>query len=172
MSQPSKARQGGQAMIETIVACIALIPLFFLIPLVGKYIDIKLATIAASRKLAFECTVNAAVCQDLSGNAGVVDDLRSQYFRGNGEEVLASDVPADDVSQDPNANPLWVDRKGKYLIEDYSDIGAEVDPLTFNPLGNNAFGQIAGSVRPRSARRTIRRACSGCAVQEPNRLVL
>ncbi|MBV8659957.1 MAG: hypothetical protein JO142_19225 [Burkholderiales bacterium] len=122
-------------MVETLVACIALIPLFLLMPLVGKYIDIKLATIAASRKLAFECTVRGEVCTDLGAHSDAVDQLRSQFFRGNGNEVLANDVPDDDVSVDTQRNVLWSDRSNNPLIEHYSDIGARVEPVTFDPLG-------------------------------------
>ncbi|MBV8634159.1 MAG: hypothetical protein JO002_06690 [Burkholderiaceae bacterium] len=134
------------------IASIALLPLFLLIPLLGKYIDVKLNTIAASRKLAFECTVNAAACSNLDAHTDIVDGLRSQYFRQNGQEVLANDPPNDVVNDDPNRNQLWVDRKGKALIENYSDIGAVVDPVTFNPLQSagifsnvNLFGSVLGA---------------------------
>jgi len=53
-----KHRHSGQAMTETIIAAsFVLIPLFLLIPLLGKYIDIRHTTIQAARYEAWEYTV-------------------------------------------------------------------------------------------------------------------
>lgn len=129
-------RQRGQSLIETMVACLVLIPVFALVPLLGKFIDVKLASIAASRKLAFECTVRPEVCRQFNSHPELVDQLRSRFFRGNGNEVLAGDVPADAVDDDERRNQLWVDRKGKSLLEKYSDVGARVAEVGFSPFGS------------------------------------
>lgn len=53
-----KRKYSGQAMTETVIAMsFVLIPLFLLIPLLGKYIDIQHTTIQAARYEAWEYTV-------------------------------------------------------------------------------------------------------------------
>ena len=52
-----KSRESGQAMTEfQICAAYVLIPLFLMVPLLAKYIDIKHATISAARYQAWEYT--------------------------------------------------------------------------------------------------------------------
>ena len=54
----SQNKQLGQAMTETVIASsFVLIPLFLLIPLLGKFIDIQHTTIQAARYEAWEYTV-------------------------------------------------------------------------------------------------------------------
>jgi len=58
--------------------------LFLLIPLIGKYLDIKQTTIAASRKLAFEC--NGPLRQigsNLNGNPRSPNEIRERFFSGD-----------------------------------------------------------------------------------------
>ena len=51
-------RQAGQAMTEMLVAsAFVLVPLFLIVPLVGKYIDMKQATVSASRYVVWQGTV-------------------------------------------------------------------------------------------------------------------
>ncbi len=122
-------------MIEFIVACLAIIPLFLLIPLVGKYLDVKQSSIAASRKLAFECTVRYEDCADLNANPSFADEIRARYFSGNRREVLSNDRPAEDELQAGVGNSLWVDRRGRPLLERYSDVGIRADQRNLNVGG-------------------------------------
>ena len=53
--------QQGQAMTEILVAsAFVLVPLFLIVPMVGKYIDMQHATVAASRYSAWEATVKGS----------------------------------------------------------------------------------------------------------------
>ena len=59
-TQPEKLHpmQNGQAMTEMVIASsFVLVPLFLLIPLLGKYIDLNQSTIQATRYEAWEYTV-------------------------------------------------------------------------------------------------------------------
>jgi hypothetical protein len=127
--------QAGQAIIEFLVAGLVLIPLFVLMPLIGKYLDIKETTIAASRKLAFECTVRYADCSNLAGNPSFADEIRMRFFSGDPSPVLTNDYPAQDAIEAGQGNPLWVDDKGAPLLEKYSDVGIEADAGTVDPGG-------------------------------------
>jgi len=55
--------QGGQALTEFIVVALALIPLFLLLPVIGKYQDIAHSVQLASRYAAFD----AMIRNDVSG---------------------------------------------------------------------------------------------------------
>lgn len=125
----------GQAIVEFLVAALVLIPLFLLVPVIGKYLDIKQATIAASRKLAFECTVRYQDCNSLNGSSSFADEIRLRFYGGDTAPVLTNDRPTQDaVGQD--GNPLWVDRQGRPLLENYSDVGVRTDPGNFQVDGN------------------------------------
>lgn len=134
-SQHRGTAQSGQAIIEFLVAALVLIPLFLLMPLIGKYLDIKETTIAASRKLAFECTVRYADCSNLAGNPSFADEIRMRFFSGDAWPVLTNDDPAEDTIAAGQGNPLWVDNKGTPLLEKYSDVGVEADAGTVDPGG-------------------------------------
>lgn len=125
--------QRGQAIIEFLVGALVLIPLFLLLPLLGKYLDIKQATIAASRKLAFECTVRYADCSNLNGNPSFADEIRMRFFAGDESPVLTNDLPGQDAVQPGQGNPLWVDNRGRPLLENYSDVGIRADASDIDP---------------------------------------
>ena len=50
--------QAGQSTIELIVASLILVPLFLIVPLLGKYLDLAQTTEIASRYVAFEGAVH------------------------------------------------------------------------------------------------------------------
>jgi len=120
-------RARGQAMVEFLVVAIVVVPLFLLVPLIGKYIDIKQSSIAASRKLAFECTVRYEDCASLNANPAFADEIRTRFFSGNGNEVLSNDRPDADDLDEADGNPMWVDRQGRPLLERFSDVGIRAD---------------------------------------------
>lgn len=114
-------------MIEFLVVALTLVPLFLLVPLIGKYLDIKQASIAASRKLAFECTVRYEDCNDLNSHPAFADEIRSRFFAGDTALALTNDRPAAAAIEAGNGNPLWVDRRGRPLLENFEDVGIRTD---------------------------------------------
>jgi hypothetical protein len=134
--------QRGQAVVEFLVAGLVLIPLFLLMPLIGKYLDIKQSTIAASRKLAFECTVRYADCGNLAGNPSFADEIRMRFFSGDQAPVLTNDYPAQDAIGTGQGNPLWVDNQGRSLLENYSNVGIEADAKDVNLEGGLVTGLL------------------------------
>ena len=139
--------QRGQAMVEFLVVSIVVVPLFVLVPLIGKYLDIKQSSIAASRKLAFECTVRYEDCASLNTNPAFADEIRTRFFSGNGNEVLSNDRPAADALDDGTGNPMWVDRQGRPLLERFSDVGVRADQRNID-VGVAAAANAAPQVGP------------------------
>jgi hypothetical protein len=134
----------GQALVELLVAVLVLVPLFFGIAWVAKVLDMQRATVAASRALAFECTVRPAACAAPAAHAELATDTRRRFFashrlglRSDGTEGEAPDA-------------FWVDRRGKALLERPDDVSIDVVPGRFDsPLAfaGGLGGTFSGAVR-------------------------
>lgn len=125
-------RAAGQAMVEFLVVALVLVPLFLLVPMIGKYLDMKQAAIAASRTLAFECTVRYEDCDHLDAHPSFADEIRTRFFAGDTAYALSNDRPEDAAIQAGSGNPLWVDRKNRPLLENYNDVGIRTDAHTID----------------------------------------
>ncbi len=134
-------RQRGQAMTETIItASTVLVPIFLLIPLLGKYIDMKQTAIQAARYEAWEYTVwygtNAvqtftnpsgerpfgysASGQPVKTRTEMQTESRKRFFSDyiRNDSVNNLQINQNDFSNgyDGNfANTLWVDHRGQPL---------------------------------------------------------
>jgi hypothetical protein len=117
----------GQALAETLVVMSALVPMVFLGIWVAKVADIQMASGAAARKVAFECTRRLTDCNQLSANLDILDAARIHQFAKPGRDVLSNDIASDSDHQ-LKLNPLWSDHKGRPLIETYAAISGAVDP--------------------------------------------
>jgi len=142
----------GQAMTETVItASTVLVPIFLLIPLIGKYIDIKQTTIQAARYEAWEYTVwygtnqtqtfttpsgerpfgYNATGQPVKIRTEVQNESRKRFFsdvnNANPAEAttLANlQINQSDVNNGYNANfanTLWVDHRGQPLWDGTTD---------------------------------------------------
>lgn len=135
--------QCGQALVEALVAALTLVPLALLVVLLGKFQSMQQATIAASRTLAFECTVRPDDCSDASARAALAEDVRRRHFGRIDREILTGDVLGDTASAEER-NALWVDRRGRALLERYADVAVSVAPERFDAGRSTAIGRAAG----------------------------
>lgn len=130
MSTRARRRSRGQAMTETvIVASFVLIPLFLLIPFVGKLIDIRHTTIEAARYEAWEWTVWYADngetpigfthSQPVKSENAVEQETRRRFFSRPGLPIRSTDSGTGWTASD--ANPLWTDHRGGRLYN--GDLG-------------------------------------------------
>jgi hypothetical protein len=130
----------GQAMTELLVAAsFVLVPLLLLIPLLGKYIDIRHAAIQAARYEAWEYTVW------YNGTAGGLSDDRPngypntlpiktvgqteaesmrRFFSDTALPISGDDVAGWDVA---DRNPLWTDHRGQALWDGTLDTATPTD---------------------------------------------
>lgn len=121
-------QQKGQAATECVItATFVLVPLFLIIPLLGKYIDIKHAAINQARYEAWEYTAwfgpNEAKKHILSDmpttrSAGPKSWKKT---REEGNLYFFSDPTAFDYGTDQllfQLNPLWKDHRGDWLFTD------------------------------------------------------
>jgi len=159
-------RMRGQALVETLVVAIALVPLAVLVVLLGKYQTIQSATVAASRSLAFDCAARPQQCTDAAASAWLVESLRVRHFTrpdralfsgervaadggaaagasGAGASAAAAASGAGPVGID--RHPLWRDRAGRPLLERLADVGGTVSTQHFGAGVGTASGRAASA---------------------------
>ena len=138
-------RQRGQALVETLVAAVVLIPLALLVVLLGKFQSMQQATIAASRTLAFECTVRPRACADAASHAALTDETRRRHFGRIDREILSGDLLTD-AAPAQERNVLWTDRLGTPLLERFSDVTASLASPPFDAGRATAVGRAGGGI--------------------------
>jgi hypothetical protein len=147
-------RQKGQSLTEFVIVCIILVPLFVLVPLLGKYIDMNHATIKASRYVAWERAVGRGDGENSAPNLGeVARETRRRYFSN---ETLA--IKTRDGSEDGSAadkNPLWVHGQNKPLLKSFDDVKVGlvegvVPPISQEPISAALISRFARNFNLRS----------------------
>lgn len=140
----------GQAATEFLVAAaFVLVPLFLIVPLIGKYIDIKHASIQHARFTAWEYTV-WSIDDGLGAmgrqKAGIKDNQRAgsrktKETAETGINYYFTDLtlPTYGTPMSPNRlNPLWTDHRGNSLFS-LGDVTTEIrehdTPVPFGALG-------------------------------------
>lgn len=130
-------RQQGQALTEFLVVALLLVPLFLLLPTIGKYLDIAHATQVASRYAAFDAMHrNSSTPEGWKPPTVLADEVRRRFF-SNGEAPVKTGDTAGDF--DAHRNVFWRDSQRKPLIR---HVGSDVR-LGFGAAGG-ATTQAAG----------------------------
>jgi hypothetical protein len=143
-----KTRQGGQALVETLVAAIVLLPLLLLAIYLGKLQTIQQSTLAASRSLAFECHVSFDACAKMTGTSATStelgDEIRRRHFMSTSVGINSNEYATDSAAA-AERQGLWKDHRGNALLESYADIGFRVDPDVFN-AGSGVVGGTGAKI--------------------------
>ncbi len=134
------SRQRGQALTEFLVAAVALIPLFLLVPLIAKYQDVNHAVQAASRYAAFDASLRNDGVNSWKDPGQLADEVRRRFFSNVDAPVKTGDAAGNFKAQQ---NLFWRGPRDEPLIE---DVGRDV-ALTF---GASGLPQQAGSLSPAS----------------------
>ncbi len=125
------ATASGQALTEFLIsASFVLVPLFLIVPVMGKYIDLQQTTVQAARYGAWEYTVHTAAKNDYASG---FDALRASELpvksraRVEGEVLrrfysdprLALDTHSDGTTgyRAAQANPFWTYHDGSPMLE-------------------------------------------------------
>lgn len=111
--------QSGQALVEFLAMAAALLGLFLLMPMIGKYQDIAHATQMASRYAAFDATVHNDAAGSYKQPDQLAAEVRRRYFSRLDAPIKTGDTAGD---FDAHRNPLWTDPAGNPLIPRFSDI--------------------------------------------------
>jgi hypothetical protein len=124
------SRQRGQALTEFLVAAVAIVPLFLLIPLVAKYQDISNSTQLASRYVAFEATVRNDSVNTWKPEIQLQQEVARRFFSNADAPIKTADAAGNFKA---HQNLFWRDPIDSPLIR---DLGTDVR-LSFGP-GNSA----------------------------------
>ena len=147
-------KESGQAMTETLItASMILVPLFLLIPLLGKYIDINHSTIQATRYEAWEYTVwyqtateeATGVVTTVNGSTNVrlprkdfavlQDETRQRFFSSTDASITATDNVLWNIANPSNPNNLWKDHRDIRLLSNTGRIDSVAGSSGATPSG-------------------------------------
>ena len=121
--RPPARRMRGQSTVEFLVLALVLLPLFLIVPLLGKQLDIAQAAASASRYVAFEGTVrHGSSLQSWKSDAQLADEVRRRFFSASTAPVKTDDVAGNFAA---HRNPLWTDHRGDALLPSFAaNVGA------------------------------------------------
>lgn len=124
VNRPGRAyRQRGQSTVEFLVLALVLLPLFLIVPLLGKQLDIAQTAASASRYVAFEGVVHhGSNLQPWKSDAQLSDEVRRRFFSTSTAALKTGDVAGDFAA---HRNPLWTDHRGAPLLPVFAtNVGA------------------------------------------------
>lgn len=116
-------RVGGQSTVEFLVLALVLVPLFLIVPLLGKQLDIAQTAASASRYVAFEGMVrHGSSLQTWKSDAQLADEVRRRFFSASAAPIKTGDVAGNFAA---HRNPLWTDHRGDALLPSFAtNVGA------------------------------------------------
>lgn len=115
----SSRGEEGQALAEFLTLAVALIPLFLLFPMIGKYQDLSHATQIASRYASFDAITRNDMQGSWKPEAQLADEVRRRFFSNSDAPIKTNDVAGD---SDGYRNPFWQDLKGNPLVKNFTDV--------------------------------------------------
>lgn len=119
-------RHRGQALVEFLTIAAALVPLFLLMPVLAKYMDIAQATQAASRYAAFEATVHhGGSVGGLLPSSQLGTEVRRRFFSNPDAPVKTNDAAGDFQA---HRNLFWRGPTGDPLIASQQDVATSLTP--------------------------------------------
>ncbi|HAF54732.1 MAG TPA: hypothetical protein DCL01_05830 [Thauera sp.] len=127
----------GQSIVEFLVLALVLLPLFLIVPLLGKQLDIAQTAAGASRYVAFEGMVrHGGSLQAWKSDAQLADEVRRRFFSASTAPVKTGDVAGNFSA---HRNPFWTDHRGEALLPSFTaNVGAA--------SGRSALTQPTGAV--------------------------
>jgi hypothetical protein len=143
LSMPKSRSNSGQAIVEFLVSCLVLIPIFMGMVYIAKYQDVKHSAIQASRYAAIEYATNTK-----KKPAEIQQETKVRFFAQQ-ENRNSGHLSATDKSYVLNKNtdqvPFWRDLAGKPLITDFSNVTVSA-PHTYNSGGSEKIFDDIGKV--------------------------
>jgi len=127
-----KKRCGGQAMTEFVIGSVLFaLPMLLLIPLVGKYLDMRATVVQAARYVAWERTVfyggtSASVSWPANDKDGgtIQNEVRQRLF-SEGTSIAGGDGAAG-AWGGSGIKSNWYNRDGSAMLASYNDVGQSI----------------------------------------------
>ncbi len=129
----SGRRTHGAAATEFVAMLTLFVPMFLLIPYIGKVADLNHAAVQASRYGAWERVVAAG---DAKSTGTIATEARRRLFSRMGAPIITGQGVID---RNNERNVLWVDHAGKRILASYDDV-------RLAESGSPTPGKVAGAV--------------------------
>lgn len=137
--------QRGQAMTEFVVGTVLfLMPVFLIVPIIGKYLDVKSSTIQAARYVAWERTVwyggaSASVNwpSKEKSDAEIQNEVRRRIFSEN--SALSKDDKTATTWAGAGSKVLWYNRNGTTMLQNYGDVVTAVSNADSPGIANDVL---------------------------------
>lgn len=140
----ARRRQTGQSTVEFAVLALVLVPLFLLVPLIGRYIDMMQTAEKASRYVAFEGAARNS-SNSWKSDAELAAEVRRRFFSNSDAPVKTNDVAGDFAA---HRNPIWSDAAGNPLLEKFgNDVGVRTQVSGMNAIATAIFADPLGLSR-------------------------
>jgi len=149
--------QHGQAMTEFVItAVLFLIPVFLLVPVLGKYIDMKEQAIQGARYVAWERTVwygGSSASVDWPGASKTDAELRNEVRRrvfSEGGGIAANDKSGGTWSGS-GVKTAWTNRNGSAMLANYDAVGQTLSNEDTPGIANdilNLLVTVADAIGP------------------------
>jgi len=112
----------GQAFTEFLALCLALVPLFLLVPMIARYQDIVFSTQVASRYAAFDAINRNPEQASWKPEAELRNEVTRRFLSNSETPIKTGDVSG---NFDAHRNPFWRDVAGHPLIRNVdTDVAA------------------------------------------------
>jgi hypothetical protein len=129
--------QTGNAVTEFIAMLAALVPMFLLVPVMGKIGDMNQATVQASRFAAWERTVAA---EDQKSDGQLVGEMHRRFYSSLGAFIKTGQSA--DNQNASHRNPMWRDHSGARLLRNFDDVSAGIENSQTPGSGAGTVGQL------------------------------
>ena len=156
-------RQSGQAMTEFVLAAaLFLIPVFLIVPLLGKYIDMKGTAVMGARYAAWERTVwyggNSASVTTWPGadksDAEIGNEVRGRIFSdrsGSDDTGISADDKSGSTWAGQGRKQAWSNRDGGAMLANYDSVARAMENRDTPGIANdvlNLLVTVADAIGP------------------------
>lgn len=157
MTSATKNRQRGQAMSEFVITGVLfLIPVFLLVPLFGKYIDMKGQAVLGARYAAWERTVwygGTSASVDWPGAAKSTDEISNEVRQrvfSEGAGIASGDKSAGSFGGS-GVKTHWYNRDGSAMLANYNSVAQATENKDTPGIANdvlNLLVTVADAIGP------------------------
>lgn len=113
---PGPSSQQGQALTEFLVASLVVVPLFLLIPMIGKYQDMAHNTLMDSRYVAFDAITRNDRVNSWKPEAQLTQEVQRRFFSNSRAPIKTGDAAGNFRS---HRNRMWTDPFGNPLLRNF-----------------------------------------------------
>lgn len=129
--------QNGQSLTELAILGLVMVPLFLMIPILGKYIDINQTAFLGSRYAAWERTVYHTAADASKTDATIQEDVRRRIFGATGAPIKTNSVA--DQTKSEHRNLFWVQPRNGAPLLSFADVATTTTANSAMPTSASPY---------------------------------